>query len=112
MLTSMHLERCHECSGKVIDADDELVCTSCGRVARKEILESDEKRTPQGIDYTEQALGSYLGPMEYGCGEIFSKGFSKSSSTFGYLKTVSGYACSESGTDYSCARMFNFFRAS
>ena len=105
MLTSMNLERCHECTGKIIDDEDELVCTSCGSVGRKEILEAGDKRVPQAIDYTEHALGSYLGPMDYGYLEMFSKGFSKSSSTFRYLKTVSDYACTESSMVYSCARL-------
>ena len=105
MLTSMDLERCHECSGKMIDAEDELVCTSCGSVGRKEICGAGGKKVPQAIDYTEHALGSYLGPMDYGYLEIFSKGFSKSSSTFRYLKTVSDYACRESSMVYSCARL-------
>ena len=105
MLTSMDFERCHECSGKVIDGGDELVCTSCGSVARKETIETGEKKVPQAIDYTEHALGSYLGPMDYSYSEMFSKGFSKSSSTFRYLKTVSDYACKESSMVYSCARL-------
>jgi transcription initiation factor TFIIIB Brf1 subunit/transcription initiation factor TFIIB len=101
----MYVERCHECSGKMIDTEDELVCTSCGSVARKEIVESREERDPQALDYTVHALGSYLGPMRYGYDELFSKGFSKSSSTYGYLKTVSDYSCRENSAVYSCAKM-------
>jgi len=105
MLASIYVERCSECSGRVADMGDELVCTSCGGVVPKEILESHERREPQAVDYTEHALGSYLGPMEYGYAEIFSKGFSKSSSTFGYLKTLSDYSCRENGSVYACAKL-------
>lgn len=105
MLTSTFSDRCTECSGKVIDLNDELVCTSCGSVMTKEIVESYKGRRPQAIDYTKHALGSYLGPLEYGYEERFSRGFSKSSSTFRYLKTVSDYSCRDDSALYTCAKL-------
>jgi transcription initiation factor TFIIIB Brf1 subunit/transcription initiation factor TFIIB len=88
----------------MIDVEDEFVCESCGSVTAKEVIESHEMK-PQAIDYTKHSLGSYLGPLEYGYEEKFSKGFSHSSSTFRYLKTVSDYSYREDGSAYSCAKM-------
>jgi transcription initiation factor TFIIIB Brf1 subunit/transcription initiation factor TFIIB len=105
MLTSTFSDRCIECSAKVIDLNDELVCTSCGSVMTKEIVESCEERKPQAMDYTKHALGSYLGPLEYGYEERFSRGFSKTSSTFRYLKTVSDYSCRDESAVYACAKL-------
>jgi len=83
-----------------------LVCESCGVVTPKEILESrHDERAPQAIDFTAQALGGYLGPLDHGYKEKFSKAFSASSSSFKYLKLVSDFAGREDSTVYSCAKM-------
>jgi transcription initiation factor TFIIIB Brf1 subunit/transcription initiation factor TFIIB len=89
----------------MVDAGEEFVCSSCGMVMAKEVMESGEDRTPQAIDYTTHALGSYLGPLDYGYEERFSTGFSKSPSTFKYLKTISDFAYRDGAALYSCAKL-------
>lgn len=100
---------CPQCSGRIIDAGEEFVCSSCGAVTQKEVIDEGwtttmtQARHP--LDYS-RALGSFLGPAEYGYEEIFSKGFSKTPSTFKYLKTISDFSGSrEAGGTYSCARL-------
>ena len=105
MLTSACLEGCSLCQGRIVDAGDELVCSSCGMVSSKEVIEGTEARTPQAMDYTSYSLGSYMGPLEYGYEEIFSKGFSGSPSTFKYLKTISDFSCRDGSGIYSCAKL-------
>ena len=105
MLTSPHLEGCALCLGRIVDAGDELVCSSCGMVSSKEVVEGVEDRTPQAMDYTSHSQGSYMGPLEYGCEEIFSKGLSGSPSTYKYLKTISDFSCRDGSGVYSCAKL-------
>ncbi len=91
--------------GRIVDAGDEMVCSSCGMVSTKEVIEKSEERTPQAIDYTNHSLGSYLGPLEYGYEEIFSKGLSSSPSTFKYLKIISDFSHKEEAGVYNCAKL-------
>jgi transcription initiation factor TFIIIB Brf1 subunit/transcription initiation factor TFIIB len=105
MLSSVVREECPECSGEVVDVGEEFVCRSCGVVAEKEVIESRRGRPPEAIDYTSQALGGYLGPIEYGFKEIHSPGFSGAGSTFRYLKLVSDFAGRDDGLIYNCAKM-------
>jgi transcription initiation factor TFIIIB Brf1 subunit/transcription initiation factor TFIIB len=74
-------------------------------VTAKEVMEKGEDRVPQAIDYTTHSLGSYLGPLDYGYEERFSSGFSKSSSTFKYLKTISDFAYRDGAALYTCAKL-------
>src|SRR5271155_3960043 len=100
---------CRQCSGKIVDAGEELVCSSCGIVTLKEV--TDERASTvspitQGKDYGSHPLGSFLGPAEVGYDEIFSKGFSKSCSTFRYLKTISDYSYSrKEGSIFACTKL-------
>jgi transcription initiation factor TFIIIB Brf1 subunit/transcription initiation factor TFIIB len=105
MLTTARADRCAQCSGKVIDMGDEMVCSSCGTVLQKMVIEPREDRRPQAIDYTTHALGSYLGPLDYGYEEQFSRGFSKTSSTYRYLKTISDHSYKEGTNIYTCAKL-------
>lgn len=98
-------ESCSECSGDVVDLGDELVCRSCGVVTSKEVVEERDGGPPQAIDYTGQALGGYLGPIEYGPKEKFCRGLTSSPSSFRYLKLVSDYAGREDSTVYSCVKL-------
>jgi transcription initiation factor TFIIIB Brf1 subunit/transcription initiation factor TFIIB len=106
MLTSSSTRQngCTKCSGQILDVGEELVCSSCGIVTPKEVMEPLSGREPKAIDYTSHSLGSYLGPIEYGYEELFAEGFSKASSSFKYLKTVSDYAL-EGAPLYSCAKI-------
>ena len=82
---------CAQCSGRIVDAGEEFVCSSCGSVTAKEVKRPSEEKAPHAIDYTSHSLGSFLGPMDYGYEERHSPGFSGSSSTFRYLKTISDF---------------------
>jgi transcription initiation factor TFIIIB Brf1 subunit/transcription initiation factor TFIIB len=71
----------------------------------KETIEAEEEKTPQAIDYTTHSLGSYMGPMEYGYDERFASGFSRFTSTFRYLKTISDFAYREGASLYTCSKI-------
>jgi transcription initiation factor TFIIIB Brf1 subunit/transcription initiation factor TFIIB len=106
MLASTQAGRCEECLGEIVDTGDELVCRSCGVVTEKEVLEAwGKQRAPQAIDYTAQALGGYLGSLEHGYEERFSRAFSRTSSNFEYLKLISDYSGREDSTIYACVKM-------
>jgi transcription initiation factor TFIIIB Brf1 subunit/transcription initiation factor TFIIB len=103
-MLSASVEVCSECSGRIIDAGEELVCSSCGIVFSKEVVEEKAETNPRAIDYIHNSLGGYMGPIDYGYEEMFSRGFSKLSSNFKYLKTVSDFTGRESGSLYSCIK--------
>jgi len=105
MLTSACSEGCAQCSGRIIDVGEEFVCSSCGAVTAKEVLEGYEGKKVQAIDYTNHSLGSFLGPLEYNNEERFPKGFSRSSSTFKYLKTISDFSYTEGASVYACVKL-------
>jgi transcription initiation factor TFIIIB Brf1 subunit/transcription initiation factor TFIIB len=105
MLSSSYSDTCAECSGKIIDLNDEFACSSCGKVSPKEIVDNRRGKKPQAIDFTRHALGGYLGPLKSGYAEKFCQGFSKASSSFGYLKLLSDYSGREDSSVYTCAKM-------
>jgi transcription initiation factor TFIIIB Brf1 subunit/transcription initiation factor TFIIB len=96
---------CPECSGSLIDAGNELVCPGCGIVSEKEVIEVYRSKGPALVELTTHALGSYLGSAGLTMGERNSRGFSKSHSTYGYLKTLSDFAGREDGSTYECAKI-------
>lgn len=98
-------EKCLECLGCVVDAGEEFVCSSCGIVTPKEIIESQEGGQLQALDFTGQALGGYLGSAEPTFEERHSGGLSGAQSSYSYLKLVSDYAGREDSTVYACAKM-------
>ena len=96
MLTSAYSvddARCANCSGRMVDIDEEMVCSSCGSVRQKEVAADSvggaAVRRANAVDYTNHSLGSFLGPMDYARDEAPSRGLSGTSSTFRYLKTIS-----------------------
>lgn len=105
MLETESDQRCAECSGKIIDAGEELVCASCGVVGKKEVM--DVLRAPplQAIDFTGQALGGYLGSLVPTNEERHTTGISGARTSYHYLKLVSDYAGREDSTTYSCAKL-------
>lgn len=104
-MLSPYLEKCKECSGRIIDTGDEFVCESCGIVTTKEVIEQNQDKAPQVLDYTKYSIGSYLGPLEYGYEEKYSKGFSSTSTGYKYLKLVSDHSGREDSSIYTCAKM-------
>jgi transcription initiation factor TFIIIB Brf1 subunit/transcription initiation factor TFIIB len=113
MLTSAYSvddARCANCSGRMVDIDEEMVCSSCGSVRQKEVAHDSvgggaAARRAHAVDYTNHSLGSFLGPMDYDRDEAPSKGFSGSSSTFRYLKTISDYSQVDEAGVYPCAKL-------
>jgi transcription initiation factor TFIIIB Brf1 subunit/transcription initiation factor TFIIB len=101
--------RCAHCSGRMVDVDDEIVCSSCGSVRPKEVAADSASgtamRRAHAVDYTNHSLGSFLGSMDYDRDEAPSKGFSGSSSTFRYLKTISDYSQVDEAGVYPCAKL-------
>jgi transcription initiation factor TFIIIB Brf1 subunit/transcription initiation factor TFIIB len=98
-------QQCPECFKAMIDAGDELVCPACGVVKEKEITEYRPSKAMAAADFTHQALGSYLGAHTPGGDERRPRGFSRSASTFGYLKLISDHAGRDDDTAYECAKM-------
>ena len=92
-----------------MDIDEEVVCSSCGSVRQKEVAADSvggaAVRRAHAVDYTNHSLGSFLGPMEYDRDEAPSRGFSGSSSTFRYLKTISDYSQMDEAGVYPCAKL-------
>jgi transcription initiation factor TFIIIB Brf1 subunit/transcription initiation factor TFIIB len=74
-------------------------------VTNKEVVEIRGSRGPVATDFTRQALGSYLGAAESTQEEKSSVGFSRSNSTYGYLKLVSDYSGRDDGAIYEVAKM-------
>ncbi len=97
-------QKCPECAGVVIDAGDELACSSCGMVTQKEVLDVPKGGPIQAIDFTGQSLGGYLGSAESRGGAKYSEGLSGANSSYRYMKLVSDYAGREDSAYYSCAK--------
>jgi transcription initiation factor TFIIIB Brf1 subunit/transcription initiation factor TFIIB len=101
--------RCANCSGRMVDIDEEMVCSSCGSVRPKEVGAGAGKgqaaaRRAHAVDYTSHSLGSFLGPIEYDRDEP-PKGLPGASSTFRYLKTISDYSQADEAGVYPCAKL-------
>jgi transcription initiation factor TFIIIB Brf1 subunit/transcription initiation factor TFIIB len=95
---------CVECCRPLLDAGDELVCPGCGIVKGKEVLETRGEASPK-FDLGSHSLGSYMGSIQTTQEERRSRGFSRTNSTYGYLKVISDFAGREDGADYACYRM-------
>ncbi len=111
MLTSAYSvdddARCTHCSGRMVDIDEEMVCSSCGGVRPKETEtgSADAVRRAHAVDYTNHSLGSFLGPIDYDRDDAPARGLSGSSSTFRYLKTISDYSQVDEVGVYPCAKL-------
>ena len=105
MLTSARTDGCAQCTGRIVDAGEEMVCSSCGMVSLKVVIETHNDRVPQLADYTNHSLGSYLGSVEFGADETFSRGFTSSPSSYRYLKALSDFSYKEGAGVYNCGRL-------
>jgi len=105
MQSSDYENVCPECSTRLVDTGDELACPSCGIVREKEVIDAPPPRVPVATDFTHRSLGSFLGSADATMGERFSKGFSKSHSTYRYLKIVSDFLGRDDGQAYECAKL-------
>ena len=101
--------RCAYCSGRMVDIDEEIVCSSCGSVRQKEVgadtVGGATAKRAYAVDYTNHSLGSFLGRMDCDREESPSKAFAASSSTFRYLKTISDYSPTDEAGVYPCAKL-------
>ena len=108
MLTSVvDAEKCPHCAGRMVDVEEELVCSSCGSVKAKEVAAEPGGTTDRrvhAVDYTSHSLGSFLGPMDYDRDEP-QRGLAGSPSTFKYLKTISDYSQVDEARVYPCAKL-------
>lgn len=105
MLASLSGQKCEECSGEVIDAGEELVCSACGVVSEKEVVEVMPAPPVQAIDFTGQALGGYLGHIEPTEEERRAPGLSGSKTSYRYMKLISDFTGREDSALYSCAKL-------
>ncbi len=97
---------CPACRTGLVDVEDEFVCPSCGVVSDKEVIETPGSAVQAAtLGCQGQALGSYLGSFNPTARERASKGFSKSNSTYGYLKVISDRAGREDGPVSECTRL-------
>jgi len=91
------LRRCPECRGHLVEAGDELVCTSCGLVAKK--AEEEKFHLEVSIRAPSQ-LGSYLGTKE----DKDSSADFNGASTVGFAKLLSDNMGVDSAAS-NCAAM-------
>lgn len=95
---------CPECTRRIIDAGDELVCPGCGIAKEKEVVESPQARTPRPRDAVRAPLGSYMGPRS-GADGATMRGIAASGARYEYLKAVSDYAGRDEDAAVDCARL-------
>lgn len=76
------IERCRECHGHVVRADDEYACTSCGVVSKEQEVAEARTARQTGVSRT---LGSYMGRPE----DKRSTAYFNGNSTVGFAKRLS-----------------------
>ena len=95
---------CPECTGRFIDAGDELVCPGCGIAKEKEVVEPLRGRTLRPRDAVRAPLGSYMGPRSGADGTPL-RGIAGRGARYGYLKAVSDFAGRDEDASVDCARL-------
>ncbi len=96
---------CPDCSKRLIDAGDELVCPCCGRTREKEVLPSALGQRAAPALAPNQALGSFMGSRSMTRKETLTRGITGTGSNYKYLKVVSDFAGRSDGTPAACARL-------
>jgi transcription initiation factor TFIIIB Brf1 subunit/transcription initiation factor TFIIB len=97
--------RCPECSKRLVDAGDELVCPGCGITQEKMVSPVRTGLVSRAPLVGRQALGSYMGSLDAPSRERSSRGITGTSASFEYLKVLSDFAGRYDGTEGSCARL-------
>ena len=97
--------RCPECSEKLLDLGDELVCPACGISKEKEATEPSRPGFLGPRDAVKAQLGSYMGPPAAPARERTASRIAGSDSSYGYLKVVSDFAGRDEGPEEACARL-------
>ena len=96
---------CPECSKRLLDAGDELVCPGCGMVSEKQVIELPLAAKTRPRDAVRSLLGSYMGPRFAPAGERTARGITGGRDGFGYLKVVSDFAGRGEDAAVDCARL-------
>lgn len=96
---------CPECSVRVVDAGDELVCPKCGIAREKEVIDQPPGPRPRPRDALKASLGGFMGSRDPAGWERSSRGISGNDSKYRYLKTISDFAGREEGQDVACAKL-------
>ena len=93
------VEKCRQCRGLLVQAGEEVACTNCGAVARKEDLPAETVATSRRAS-TDRHLGSYMGTRaDEGSVANFNE-----NSTVGYVKRVSDHMGEDSSV-WNCTAM-------
>ncbi len=93
------VDRCHECRGALVQAGEEVACTNCGAVARKENLPLEAAATVRRAS-PDRRLGSYMGTKS----DEGSIADFNGNSTVGYAKRVSDHM-GENAAAWNCSAM-------
>ena len=96
---------CPECSKRLLDAGDELVCPGCGITREKQVVEHPVGGKLKPRDSVRLSLGSYMGPLSASPGDRTAKGITGLDAGYEYLKTVSDFAGRDEGSAIACARL-------
>ena len=96
---------CPECSKRLLDTGDELVCPVCGIASEKQVIEPPLAARPRPRDAVRTPLGSYMGPRFAGAGERTARGITGEEGGYRYLKVVSDSAGRGEGAAVDCARI-------
>ena len=97
--------QCPECSKRLLDAGDELVCPGCGIASEKQVIDPPPAPRPRPRDAVRTPLGSYMGPRLAGAGERTARGITGEQHGYRYLKTVSDFAGRGEGAAVDCAKL-------
>ncbi|HEV2227140.1 MAG TPA: hypothetical protein VGR56_10105, partial [Nitrososphaerales archaeon] len=96
-----NFEKCRECRGELVKAGEEVACTNCGVVARREEQEKFHLKVPN--QPTSRRLGSYMGDRR----DIDSTADFNGTSTVGYAKRISDNL-GQDQTAWNCAAMIRW----
>lgn len=96
---------CPECSVRLLDAGDELVCPGCGVTKGKEVLDEPLAAEPRPQDAVRVPLGSYMGAREPTAEDRSTRGIAANGNSYRYLKLVSDFAGREEDSAVACARL-------
>ena len=96
---------CPECTKRLLDAGDELVCPGCGMAVEKQVIDPPLAGRPSPRDAVRSQLGSYMGHRFAGAGEKNARGITGEGGGYARLKVVSDHAGREEGAAMDCARL-------
>lgn len=96
---------CPECSKRLLDAGDELVCPGCGMASEKQVIEPPQAARQRPRDAVRSPLGSYMGARFAPAAERTARGITGEEDGFGYLKVVSDHVGRGEGAAVDCAKL-------